>query len=81
MIESMIERVAKALSDLWYDSSGTASEKEQARAAIEAMREPTEEMIFSGGKTPYYGRDTPRIFWHVMIDAALSEDGAAENQK
>ena len=41
-----------------------------ARAAIEAMREPTKSMlaIFADGDDPAYAED-----WRTMIDAALAE--------
>lgn len=41
MSESMIDRVAKALAK----ADATSSYKELARAAIEAMREPTDTML------------------------------------
>ena len=51
----------------------------QARAAIEAMREPTEEMLTAGGykfesctSDPGERCHTGIHVWHGMIDAALS---------
>lgn len=51
----------------------------RARAAIEAMREPTEEMEINGtnarmntGLSTY--NETPAM-WRAMIDAALKEEG------
>lgn len=64
----------------WEDYSGFGPSKTersftlaQARAAIQAMREPTLEMLKSGGQTPFHGADTPRVFWQAMIDEALAE--------
>ena len=68
-MSSMIERVAKAL----QQEMGTASFDERpssfalARAAIAAMREPTEEMIVAWIRAP--GAITGG--WQGMIDAAL----------
>lgn len=44
-----------------------------ARAAIEAMREPTEHMVKSGHRGFCFGR--PLETYQAMIDAALSEEG------
>lgn len=70
---SMIERVAKAISaaqtqtpDMWQ------AFLPEARAAIEAMREPTEEMVWSH-EVPHYGPDEAREAWRAMIDAAMKE--------
>jgi hypothetical protein len=41
----------------------------KAIAAIEAMREPTEEMLEAGPLEPYMDKD----IWGKMIDAALKE--------
>jgi hypothetical protein len=68
-MSSMIERVAQAL----QQEMGAAPFDEQsssfalARAAIAAMREPTEEMIVAWIKAP--GAITGG--WQGMIDAAL----------
>lgn len=71
---TMIERVAKAMfltdfpDDIWNGPSETSYMK-AARAAITAMREPTEEMFtFSSFKSAY---DLYR--YQAMIDAALKE--------
>ena len=68
--ESMIERVARALDPVAWDfGAGRVDALKQARAAIEAMREPTDGMVEAGnrmGCIPTYSR---------MIDAALSEEG------
>lgn len=57
--------------------------EDQARAVIEALREPTEAMIAAGEDCPivnYDGND-PKQVWQAMIDAALKEpDGADESR-
>lgn len=78
MAESMVERVARALHARkygeWYDGPCTMTDSQReclasARAAIEAMREPTRDMIARGS----WHRDNERLFWQAMIDAALNE--------
>jgi len=70
-MSSMVERVAQAL----QQEMGTASFDEPpssfalARAAIAAMREPTEEMIVAWIRAP--GAITGG--WQGMIDAALAD--------
>lgn len=75
MCESMIERVARAIQaklDYEFAERGGLAADEMAvmaaRAAIEAMREPTESMRRAGLSHIY----TAEIF-SAMIDAALSE--------
>lgn len=72
---TMVERVARALwdaqstrPDMWDSLHPTKQDgmKERARAAIEAMREPTEEMCAAANGL-FYHRDK----WQAMIDAAL----------
>jgi hypothetical protein len=95
----MVERVARAIckadgrdpdSDF---TSGNATfpawqaYQSRARAAIEAMREPTEAMIEAGGLSdaarPYDGPEGegcqfyPAIAYRAMIDAALAPQPAA----
>jgi hypothetical protein len=85
----MIERVARAIWSAdrnvggygweWLDESWRAGYYAQARSAIEAMREPTEEMIergddhakgwFASISVTY---DSEEV-WHAMIDAALGK--------
>lgn len=93
MTDSMIERVANAISRRRADEAGGCySDLEEgetcddtqckcrddalidARAAIEAMREPTEDMIWAGGQAQQkccgsYGE--PEVTYRHMIDAAL----------
>lgn len=42
---------------------GRDTSRQLARAAIEAMREPTEDMLLAG--------NVPEHVWHAMIDEAL----------
>lgn len=44
----------------------------QAQVAIEAMREPTSEMVIAGCRHENFGDMAGR--WHAMIDAALAEE-------
>jgi len=79
MSNEMVKRVAMAI----CEASGVGSDpaldwrhyERQARAAIEAMREPTEEMIFRAGlvkDAPWDGRKPARIL-SAMVDAALQD--------
>jgi hypothetical protein len=92
MSESMIDRVARALClangedpdkpsgvfGVWWKSY-----RDEARAAIEAMREPTEEMMESAAseftfQSGHWGPETTRetiqkAVFQRAIDAALSE--------
>lgn len=83
MTESMLERVATALFN--YDGDGRkfsdlrTSQREYwldtARAAIEAMREPTEE-VYQAGREVAMGKpgtlDGVKERWKYMVDAALA---------
>lgn len=87
---AMIERVAKALyeqvtnadSDPFVTEWDNLREKykdtwrDQARAAIKTMREPTEAMTTCPMATCYnygpYGQAEVRRIWSAMIDEALS---------
>lgn len=69
MTNTMIERVAKAL-EKNLEGKEFSSFEDAARAAIEAMREPTETMLEEGPPYPYMDN----IIWGMMIDAALSEE-------
>lgn len=72
--ETMVERVARAMAKL-VTEPGRHPDSEivhctfLARAAIEAMREPTQAMSLSG----VHGTDDESQTWRQMIDAALSE--------
>jgi hypothetical protein len=83
-MNEMIKRVAKAIEDYhdkdaWspYERIGHVVALECARAAIAAMREPTEAMcdaaneaVFQGGQPP----SQPDIVWPAMIDASLKDE-------
>ena len=86
----MIERVARAIHAWEWDgqphpepfNEGRQHYSTAAKAAIEAMREPTEEMVEVTGNMPspeQYGeegggwRAAHKMYWKVMIDAALAE--------
>lgn len=82
MAESMVERVARAIFDacgkqstvivLPWEAQDQDDFRAIARAAIAAMREPTEAMLESVSALTM--RDnTPGMDWRLMIDAALSE--------
>lgn len=70
--------VAKGVEDGVYVESCLSKVRADARAAISAMREPTEEMIDEGGcSLPDYnpGNADAAECWTRMIDAALSHPG------
>ena len=86
--ETMIERVARALAaaddecdwDERPDQSETAVLympksvfRQRARAALEAMLEPTEAMIGTSQPDTSLGRQVRGAVWRMMIDAALAE--------
>ena len=50
---------------------------EAARAAIEAMREPTERMVQAGWATNGYRGDMTKAEWSAMIDVALGAETAS----
>lgn len=76
---TMVERVARAIYEgrngprcmAWSRHSNEHRRPyiDDARAAIEAMREPTEEMLFAAD----WLENGTRAAWQAMIDAALSE--------
>lgn len=69
-MSEMVERVAHAIkAKVPFGYGMTDAETLQyARAAIEAMREPTEAMLDNGPSEPYMDGDV----WAKMIDAALT---------
>jgi hypothetical protein len=78
---SMIERVEKAILTALQKE---AAPSDLARAAIEAMREPTEAMVASGESAASFGIGKPKDdaaiprVWRWMIDAALSNSKGGE---
>lgn len=85
MAETMIERVAKAMAKKCNRSHDWPFWIEEARAAIEELREPTKSMVRAAAKSmsadcrPIEGyvsnKVKHRIRYQAMIDAALSEGG------
>lgn len=71
-MSEMIERVAKALGGGDWDScpNDRPRWREDARAAIEAMREPTEEMIEAANEC----EASWKSIWPAMLDAATEAD-------
>lgn len=72
--ENMVERVARALAA--YDRDRY---KDAARAAIEAMRTPTFDMVSEGGPSIWCTPSSARHerlsnAYQAMIDAILEED-------
>lgn len=82
-MESMIERVARAIAGKLDDNTpwkecGQGFRETcilLARAAIEAMREPTEAMLDAYSLTSMSWNDeaVAKSVWYPMIDAALKE--------
>jgi hypothetical protein len=85
-MDEMVERVARALCARHSDNETDADQwvidldnhpvrywtswKEDARAAIEAMHEPTEAMTFAGQQQKLSGTGDVRAIYQAMIDAA-----------
>lgn len=80
---TMVEKVARAISAQLEEYGLEAYEvaeadgragwaHEIARAAIDAMRDPTDEML-DAGQTPGWSRWEVRGRFNLMIDAALKE--------
>lgn len=69
MSNEMIERVAKAIQENMIGHI-VDDVNELAKAAIQAMREPTEEML---RHVPYKDSEPPIDTYQRIIDAALKE--------
>mgnify|MGYP000620788965 CR=1 FL=1 len=80
----LVERVARAIWDTWSDAPfdpacddwDTRESLKKARAAIEAMREPTTRMVQAhaqecAGDADEAGPKRIAAAWRAMIDAAL----------
>lgn len=67
MSEDMVEKVADAIETAMASDDNSPSDL--ARAAIEAMREPTLAMAQEGA---WAGHETVEASWRAMIDAALN---------
>ena len=85
-MSEMIDRVALAICGDDNPANILAIHRTRARAAIEAMRTPTDEMVSLGvgavklAKNISHGADPSAVLkgrtvlaWQVMINAALSE--------
>lgn len=92
----MLERIARAIGEARCHATGGTmpllpSDTLYARAAVEALREPTKEMIFNGNSKiddciDFYNYDSgsgytvephaARETWSAMIDAILEERGS-----
>lgn len=81
MSNEMVKRVAMAICEASAVGPGASptldwrSYEGQARAAIEAMRHPTEEMLFRAGLVSDMPRDgkKPARILSAMVDAALQQ--------
>jgi hypothetical protein len=82
-MDAMVERVAKAMAEpyMWVVRTPAALKREPwrefipaARAAIEAMREPTEAME---NAAITYNDSSILLMYEAMIDAALGEPAKA----
>jgi hypothetical protein len=77
-MNEMIERVARAIAERRFGSSGKYMWQDwttEAEAAIEAMLEPTEEMVDAGREGGEVNIDfdfNAAACWQAMIDAALN---------
>lgn len=69
MVERVCEEIRRELFIIGVDDVDLDEGMMIARAAIEAMREPTETMkrVFSSARP-----ESPRTVWHETIDAALA---------
>lgn len=77
-MSEMVERVARALAYHNYNTEDVwESHISDARATIQAMREPTEEMISASYEDGATWSDMARGYvadeWRRMIDAALKD--------
>lgn len=70
-MSEMVKRVCAAIDGAY--SHGDLSWEKCARAAIEAMREPTEEMVQAANHMTGYSLENEYIKqeWRAMIDEAL----------
>lgn len=73
---TMVDKVATALADSLDDGLNWQDYREQAVTAIEAMKDPTNEMLNAGWGTisTHVIDGRPEEIWPAMIDAALKEE-------
>ena len=69
-MSEMVERVAKAIAEADGDHTVMDHHRRRSRAAIEAMREPTEEMKLAPPDVNFSPSEAEYV-WQAMIDAAL----------
>lgn len=69
-MSEMIDRVAQAICGDDNPANVLAIHRTRARAAIEAMREPTDAMSDAAAERP--GQMSYTDVWQAMIDAAVS---------
>ena len=73
-MSEMVERVAKAMVDEDGDYTVRDHHRRRARAAIAAMREPTQRMLEVGRRGPnreYMWDHDALVAWQDMVDEAL----------
>lgn len=84
-MSDIVERVAEAIAlsgnggtwDDWYNEDQKEFHRKRARAAIHALREPTEAMIEAepdgdGEWDKTNSAACAKAFWQAMVDAALA---------
>jgi hypothetical protein len=73
-MSEMVERATAAAIEVIIEAGGTIDFRVQPaiRAAIAAMREPTDRML-DIGEDEYVETDLLKSAWQAMIDAALTE--------
>lgn len=75
MTDSIVERVARALANEEGYANDPFPYDERARAAIKAMREPTEAMMNVGSGFIYeaygHGPTIAKEAWQAVVDEAL----------
>jgi len=76
-MSNMIERVARAIADegayILPGESHQDVDRRVARAAVQALREPTDEMVKAGAHGSGEDSETTALgAWQAMIDSILS---------
>ena len=86
-MSEMVERVARAIEQRASERQDLNAWRDYARAAIEAMREPTDAMArkadgltdlvgpYEEANTPEARQDEFKCAWRAMIDKAIQESG------
>ena len=87
LVTDMIEKVARAMKQAMRETFGHYAPFDEldvmAKAAIEGLREPTDEMVRAGREAGFKSlletaesdNDVPRDTWQAMLAAALGKDG------